>query len=52
MPARLFASLAAAEPLLSAGVVGIGLAIDSTGLAAFGALWWLTTFTDRIRRRA
>lgn len=49
---KVMASTAAAEPLLGAAIVGIGVGTDSPGLAVFGALWYAVTIIDRIRRRA
>lgn len=52
---KLFASVAAAESLIAAGIVAVGVAVmaePGAALVTFGALWYLPVLVDRIRRVA
>lgn len=54
MIAKLLASVAAAEILIAAALVGAGVAVladPGAGVATFGALWYLPNLIDHVRGR-
>lgn len=50
---RAAAALGAAEPIIVAGIIGIGaeLASPSMGVLAFGLAWFVALLVELVRRR-